>query len=73
MRTDRQDATCCGVVILSSTHFEVQLTSTTYGVITNDVSDSYQFIYVIAHIIWNHPLRSNFTVHNLSGMTFYLL
>jgi hypothetical protein len=25
-------------------------------VITNDVSDSYQYIYVIAHIICNHTL-----------------
>jgi len=27
-------------------------------VITNDVSDSYQHIYVIAHIICNHPVQS---------------
>jgi hypothetical protein len=24
-------------------------------VITNDVNDSYQYMYVIAHIIYNHP------------------
>jgi len=24
-------------------------------VITNDVNDSYQYVYVIAHIICNHP------------------
>jgi len=26
--------------------------------ITNDVSDSYQYIYVIAHIICNQPVTS---------------
>jgi len=25
-------------------------------VITNDVSDSYQYIFVITHVICNHPL-----------------
>jgi hypothetical protein len=28
-----------------------------YRVITNDISDSYQLIYVIAHIFCNHPVH----------------
>jgi hypothetical protein len=31
-------------------------TAATNEVITNDVRDSYQYIYVIAHIIYNHPI-----------------
>jgi hypothetical protein len=36
--------------------FHMYTTRAVYRMVTNDVSDSYQKIYVIAHIICNHPI-----------------